>query len=96
MQNSHEEIELRSFLLGIIENKKQRRKIEMRLMIDDAYFQFLEIIEEELIQEYVDNQLTESERQQFDSLFFRSKERIEKIKFAYLLRRYINNFNEQK
>ena len=96
MENAHEEKELRSFLLGNIKTEKKRRKIEERLMIDDDYFQLFEILEEELIQDYVDKVLTVDECKQFERLFFFSKERIEKIKFAYLLRNYLNELKKQK
>ena len=51
---THENAEIRKYLLGNIQVEDERRKIEERLMLDDDFFEELLIEEEELIQDYVD------------------------------------------
>jgi anti-sigma-K factor RskA len=87
---THETAEIRKYLLGNIQAEDERRKIEMRLMLDDDYFEEILMQEEELIQDYVDDQLNPDERQSFERHFFISEERRHKIEFARALRRYID------
>lgn len=82
--------EIRKYLLGNIQAEDERRKIEKRLMLDDDYFEELLMQEEELIQDYVDGQLSTDERQSFEKHFLISEERRHKIQFARALRRYID------
>lgn len=87
---THENAEIRKYLLGNIQVEDERRKIEERLMLDDDYFEELLMQEDELIQDYVDDQLSTDERQKFEKHFLISEERRDKIRFARALRRYIN------
>lgn len=87
---THESAEIRRYLLGNIQVEGERRKIEKRLMLDDDYFEEILIQEDELIQDYVDDQLSTGERRRFEKHFLISEERRDKIKFARALRRYIN------
>lgn len=81
---------LRSYLLGSISSDAERQKIEERLMLDDDYFQELLIQEEELIQDFADGYLENGELEDFRTHFFISEERREKIKFARILRLYLD------
>lgn len=87
---THENAKIRKYLLGNIQVEDERRKIEERLMLEDDFFEELSIQEDELIQDYVDNQLSADERRRFEKHFFISEERRDNIKFARALRRYIN------
>ena len=87
---THENAKIRKYLLGNIQVEDERRKIEERLMLDDDFFEELSIQEDELIQDYVDDQLSTDERRRFEKHFFISEERRSKIRFARALRRYIN------
>ena len=82
--------ELREYLLGNINLDEEKTKIEERLMLAEDYFQELLIEEEELIQDYVDENLTPAEIQKFEEKFLTSKEGRSKIQFARSLRRYIS------
>jgi hypothetical protein len=93
---THETAEIRKYLLGDIQVEDERRKIEMRLMLDDDYFEEILMQEEELIQDYVDDHLTTDERRKFDKHFFISEERRHKIEFARALRRYIDERQSPK
>ena len=96
MVETHENAEIRKYLLGDIQAENERRKIEERLMLDDDYFEEIEIQEDELIQDYVDDQLGTDERQRFEKHFLISEERWNKVKFARALRRYINEHQSRK
>lgn len=87
---THENAEIRKYLLGNILVEDERRIIEERLMLDDDYFEKVLIEEDKLIQDYADDLLDTDERQSFETHFFISEERRDKIEFARALRRYIN------
>ncbi|MBA7584662.1 hypothetical protein ES708_26619 [subsurface metagenome] len=93
---THENAEIRKYLLGNIQVEDERRKIEVRLMLDDNYFEEISMQEEEIIQDYVDDELSADERQRFEKHFLISEERRHKIKFARALRRYIDEQQSQK
>ncbi|MGC2237421.1 MAG: CHAT domain-containing protein [Pyrinomonadaceae bacterium] len=59
-------------------------------MLDKKYFEELLRQEEELVQEYVDKELTSAEQQDFKKKFLISDERREKVKFALALRKYVD------
>jgi hypothetical protein len=96
LEETHENAEIRKYLLGDIPAEDERRKIEERLMSDDDYFEELLMQEEELIQDYVDDHLITVERQSFEKYFLISEERRQKINFARILRRYIDAHKSPK
>src|SRR5687768_7003412 len=59
-------------------------------MTDDDYFQKLAMIEEDLIQDYVDGNLDAAESEKFEKRFLLSEENRQKVKFAHALRKYVN------
>lgn len=95
-EETHEIAEIRKYLLGDIKAEDERRKIEERLMLNEDYFEEILIEEEELIQDYVDGQLSAKERQSFERHFFICEERQQKIRLAQVLRRYINEQHSSK
>ena len=84
-----EQEKLRSYILGEI-GDEDRSAIEERIMTDDDYFQKLSMVEEDLIQEYVDENLLAAERANFEKCFLISNENRQKVKFARALRKYVN------
>lgn len=86
----NEQTILRRFLLGEINVATEIEKIEIKLMVDEQYFDQLLIEEEELIQDYADGKLTHAERINFESHFLISDERKQKIIIARALRKYID------
>lgn len=94
LEKTHNNKQIRSYLLGTITQEDDRRKIEERLMTDDDFFQELLIQESELIQDYVDGRLTEIELPSFEKNFLRSEERQHKLKVARALRRYVDEQEE--
>lgn len=82
--SKNERDELKKFLLGQI-HEDQRQKIEQRLLTDDDYFEELEIVEDELVDEYVAGNTTSTERRIFEEQFLVSDERRGKLRFANVL-----------
>lgn len=64
--------------------KRERERLEVGLLTDDHYCETLSALEEEvgddLIEEYLDGELTKTERENFERLFLNSPERAHKIK----------------
>jgi len=87
---SDEETSLRAYLLGEVPVDDQM-KIEERLLLDRDYVELLLIIEDELIDSYLLNALSEREREAFQNHFLTTPARQRKLKMARTLRRYINN-----
>jgi hypothetical protein len=80
--------ELRAYLLGKCKEETEKEKIEERLMLDEDYFQQLLLQEDELIEDYIDDELSADERKRFESHFLIPVERREKVKVARLLKSY--------
>lgn len=57
----------------------------MRLLADDAYFEELELVENELIDQYVRNSLTSDEREKLEQRLLRSAPQQQKLGFARAL-----------
>jgi CHAT domain-containing protein/Flp pilus assembly protein TadD len=85
-----EEKSLRAYLLGKVPEDEQL-EIEKRLLLDRDYMESLLIIEEELIDSYLQNTLSEREREEFQNYFLTTPARRRKLRMAKALRRYINN-----
>lgn len=96
LEETHKNAEIRKYLLGNIQAEDEKREIEERLMLDDKYFEELSMQEEELIQNYVDDCLSTGERQSFEKHFLISEERRQKIEFARVLRRYVDEQQSRK
>ena len=91
MSNNITDESVKNYLLGSEIEDKQI--IEERIFSDDEFFEHFLAIEDELIQEYVDGELAESEIKAFENNFLVSAERLEKLKFA---RSFASNFNDDK
>ena len=64
--------------------------LEEHMMVDDDFYQDVLLEEEELIQDYIDGNLLDSERELFIGQFLITKKRVEKACFAQALRKSIN------
>src|SRR5215207_3804514 len=64
--------------------RRERERLEAGLLSDDRYYQTLtaleEEIEDELIDQYLDDELTETERENFERVFLNTTERTHKLK----------------
>ncbi|HBR57998.1 MAG TPA: hypothetical protein DEA22_11115, partial [Blastocatellia bacterium] len=52
------QIELRRFLLGLVESESEREAIELRLLQDPDFLEELEASEDDIIEDYVDGSLS--------------------------------------
>lgn len=85
----------RRYLLGQLSDDEEQ-SVEERLLVDDDLFQELEIAKDELTQEYVNRQLTETERDQFQYGFLRSPEAKQKYEFAKTFAAYAQHHAKPK
>lgn len=80
---------IREYLLGQLPSE-QEAQFEERLLTDDDVFEELEIVEDELVDEYLRNELSPADRSGFESYFLASPEHQEKLRFARALRKYVS------
>ncbi|MDQ3798124.1 MAG: tetratricopeptide repeat protein, partial [Acidobacteriota bacterium] len=86
--SSHEKETLRKYLLGVLSDREAMRKIEENLLLDDDFEERLSIAEDELLEEYLDGSLSETERRHFLQFFLVTPERKERLRFIRDLRKY--------
>ena len=68
---------------------EQQSQFEERLLTSDAVYEELVIIEDELIDEYLREELSASERESFESHFLAAPEHQEKLRFARTFTKYV-------
>src|ERR1044072_9150897 len=81
---------MRSYLLGNLE-ADGRAALEESILSDPGVYEELLVVEGELIDQYVVNNLSPSERQQFETHFLITAERQNNLRFGRLLRRYLDS-----
>lgn len=64
--------------------------LEEQIFTDEALFQELLIAEDELIDQYLREELTPADRQSFESHFLAAPERQQKLRFSRALRKYVD------
>jgi hypothetical protein len=81
--------ELRQYLLGDL-TEEARRRVEQRLLTEPDFLEELLAGEEELVDEYVGDELSDDERLKFERHFLCTKERRQQLSFARALSRYVS------
>lgn len=89
-------LEIREYLLGTAESETLREKIEERLMIDENFFDAVQCEEEELIEDYVFEELSKQEKNAFEENFVLTDERKNKLRFARIARQQIAVYKIEK
>jgi len=89
MQDTEDQRLTKQYLLGELDPEEQRR-VEERLLTDDAYFEELLMAEDELTDEYLGGALSAHEQERFERHFLATPERHQKLRFARVLRKYID------
>lgn len=84
-EEENNEIILRHYLLGDV-TAEDRQQIEQRMLTDGTFFEQLCILEEELVDEYVCEQLIPEEQEKFRNGFLSTTEGVEQVKLATNLR----------
>jgi len=83
-----EKEKVRMYLLGTLRDQDEMRQIEEDQLINDEFEENLSIAEEELIEEFLDGELSEAERDRFVSHFLLTPERKHKLSLIRNLRKY--------
>jgi len=79
---------LKQYLLGESLDEEQRRDIEERLLTDEDFCEQADIVEDELIEQYLGEELSAVQRTQFEENFLSTTERRQKFIVARSLNRY--------
>ena len=83
------DLAIKRYLLGELSDEEQQR-LEERLLTDREYFERLQIMEVELVDEYARGALSAGEQERFDIYFLSTPERHQMLRFASALRRYVS------
>ena len=83
--NSSEQDQLRNYLLGRLDDHGEEQ-VEQRLLSDDEFFEEFELIESELIDQFVYGRLSDEERVLFEEHLLQTPKQREKLAFATALR----------
>ena len=93
MTKSYENNEIRDYLLGILAEEDQR-KMEERLFNETGFLEELTVGEEELIDDYLTNDLSADSHSRFEKHFLCTPERARKLRFARALNRFTSQVSE--
>ena len=88
-----EDITLKRFLLGKLSPEEQS-EVEERLFLDVEYFQQLQAVEDELVDEYLYEDLSAEEQDRFEKYFLTKSERRKNLRIAKALKRYVSKTAE--
>ncbi len=88
--DAQSEILIRRYLLGAV-SETERDEVESRLMVDDDFFRQIDLAEDELIDDYLDRDLSPKDCRRFEETFLCAPERQHKLRFARALRTYATN-----
>ena len=72
---------LMRYALGMLSEQEQER-VEERVFADSQFFERLLVVEDELIDAYASGSLTEHERERFQRYFLKSKDDLDRVRFA--------------
>lgn len=89
-RNDHQQRTVRRYLLKQLPDAEQRA-FELRLLTEDESFAELEIVEDELIDDYVADELSRKERTRFKEHFLTTPARKDKLRSAQAMKRYLDN-----
>jgi tetratricopeptide (TPR) repeat protein len=83
--NSPEQHQIRNYLLGRLDDHGEEQ-VERRLLSDDEWFEEFELIESELLDQYVYGRLSDEERVLFEEHLLQTPKQREKLAFAMALK----------
>jgi CHAT domain-containing protein/tetratricopeptide (TPR) repeat protein len=101
-ESLEDQVIIRHYLLGILGDEDKMRQIEEKTLIDDDFSETLSIAEDNLIEEYLDDELMETEREHFTRHFLGVPGNRRKLQFIQNLRQAatkakpISNIAEKK
>ena len=85
---SEERQTVRKYLLGTLDDTGELRRIEEKLMLNDDFTEHIAIAEDELIEQYLDGELSAQESEKFRQFFLAAPERKQKLAFIKNLKNY--------
>jgi hypothetical protein len=90
MKKSHpDEDIIRQYLLGKLNDQKElEEELSEQMFFDDDLSQMVDSIEDEILDEYLDGNLTPADTQAVKEYFLCPQERKDKLQFARVMRRY--------
>jgi hypothetical protein len=89
-EKQSDEITIRKYLLGNIDPKSElAESLDERMLTDRDFSALADCVEEEIIQDYLEDDLGPSERAAVEQHFLRPPERQERLRRAYLLNRHL-------
>jgi anti-sigma-K factor RskA len=94
-RNHNDRNTIRRYLLKDLSDDQQQA-IEKRLLTEDDLLEELGIAEDELIDEYLAEKLSEEERERFEQNFLATPERRQKVQFSRSFSRYVRTIESQK
>jgi hypothetical protein len=81
---------IRQYLLGSLdENSELSQSLEERLLIDSEFSQLVDLVEDEIIQDYLEEDLDPLEQEAVEKHFLRPPERREKLRTARMLSQHL-------
>jgi hypothetical protein len=86
---------IRRYLLSSV-SEEEREQVETRLMTDDDFFEQINLVEDELVEQYLDHELSAPDRARFEDTFLCAPERQHKLRFTKALRFHAANAAKQK
>jgi CHAT domain-containing protein/Tfp pilus assembly protein PilF len=86
---ANQERRLRKYLLGEL-NEAEQQVLEEELLAGVELFDLLDVVEDELFDDYLDSRLKGAELERFESFFLLSPERQRKLSFAMAMRRHVS------
>lgn len=82
---------VRQYLLGRLDEQgEQESALSEQILFNDDLAELVELVEDEIIDEYLDGVLDPTDRKDVEGYFLRPPERKEKLRFARILRGYLN------
>jgi hypothetical protein len=87
MNTEGEDTKLKQFLLGS-QSEEEAEETGVRILADRGYAEKLSAVEEELIEDYLDDELTAEEKELFYKNFLTTPARVESFEETALLRNY--------
>jgi hypothetical protein len=82
---------IRLYLLGLLDGQTDvEENLSNDILFNEEMMDIVDSVEDEIIEGYLDGSLDSSDRHAVESYFLRPPERVEKLRFARLLRRYLD------
>jgi hypothetical protein len=83
--DAHAELQVRRYLLASL-SEEEREQVETRLLTEEDFLNQIDLVEDELVEEYLVNKLSAADRKRFENVFLSAPERQHKLRFVRALR----------